>query len=321
MDTKEKKMFPWGHLKRYNDFASAFRKEFKERIQKVSADAGFTCPNRDGTKGTGGCIYCNNVAFNPYYCRNDKSVTVQIEEGIAFFSRKYKSMRFLAYFQSYSNTYGPLSRLEKLYKEALAHPKIVGLVIGTRPDCLEPDTLDYLEDLSKKVYLMVELGVESHLDKTLERVNRCHNFEDSVVALEEIRKRKIRSCAHMILGLPGESRSDFLDQARIVSRLPVDNLKLHQLQIHKDTVLESQFRESPESFHLFSQKEYIELIVDYLELLNPAIVVERFVSQAPGDLLVAPRWGPKNFEFVAKVEKSLKERNTWQGRLFDAMIQ
>jgi len=227
-------------------------------------------------------------------------------------------MQFLAYFQSYSNTYAPLNVLQKRYGEALRHPKVIGLVIATRPDCLEPEVMDYLAELSGTYYIMVELGIESHLDSTLEKINRCHTFQKSVFALGETRRRGIRTCAHMILGLPGERREQFLDQAKAVSRLPVDNLKLHQLQIHKDTLLEKQYRESPGDFHLFSAEEYTELVVDYLERLNPGIIVERFISQAPPELLVAPRWGIKNFEFVNRVEKKLEERNTWQGRLYES---
>ncbi len=306
----------WGHEKRYNDFSTYFRNRFAERVQKVSVDAGFTCPNRDGLKGKGGCTYCNNKTFKPNYCNLEISVTDQIGQGIDFFSKKYKSMKFLAYFQAYTNTYAPLDDLKRLYEEALQHPKIVGLVISTRPDAVHEELLDYLAELSRKVYVMVEFGLESHMDESLKRINRGHTFAESVWALEQTDIRGIRNCAHFILGLPGETRTDWLNQARTVSRLPVNNLKLHQLQIHKGTILERQFVENPAQFHLFSAEEYVDLMVDYLELLNPEIIVERFISQSPHELLLAPKWGLKNFEFVAKVEKRLKERDTWQGRLF-----
>jgi len=309
--------FIWGHEKRYNDFSSYFRRKFSERVQKVSVDAGFTCPNRDGTKGVGGCTYCNNKTFKPSYCNLENSVSSQIEKGISFFSTKYKTMRYLAYFQAYTNTYAPIDELKKLYKEALQHPKVVGLVISTRPDAVNSALLDYLAELSQKVYVMVEFGLESHLDRTLESINRGHTFTESVQALEETDKRGINNCAHMILGLPGESREELLEQAKVVSQLPLKNLKLHQLQIHKGTLLENQFKNQPESFNLYTAEQYIELVVDYLELLNPQIIVERFISQAPIDMLIAPKWGLKNFEFVAKVEKRLREQNTWQGRLFN----
>ena len=312
----EQKVYSWGHNRRYNDFPTYFRNLFSERVQKVSIDAGFTCPNRDGSKGVGGCTYCNNKTFKPTYCNLENTVTSQVEQGIEFFSKKYKSMKFLAYFQAYTNTYAPLDDLKRLYEEALQHPEIIGLVISTRPDAIEEELLDYLAELSRKVYVMVEFGLESHLDRTLESINRGHTFAESVWALEETAKRGINTCAHMILGLPGESRSELLDQARIVSQLPVKNLKLHQLQIHKRTLLAKQYQENPDRFNLYTAEEYTNLVVDYLELLNPSIIVERFISQAPPDMLIAPKWGLKNFEFVAKVEKRLAERNTWQGRLF-----
>jgi radical SAM protein (TIGR01212 family) len=313
----EQQNFVWGHNKRYNDFSTYFRNQFSERVQKVSVNAGFTCPNRDGTKGKGGCTYCNNATFNPSYCNFDNSVTLQVQEGIDFFSKKYSAMKFLAYFQAYTNTYAPLYELKRLYEEALRNSKIVGLVISTRPDSVNEEILDYLAELSKKVYVMVEFGLESHLDKTLELINRGHTFAESVWALEETAKRGINNCAHLILGLPGETRADWLEQAGVISGLPVQNLKLHQLQIHRKTVLEKQFAANPEKFHIFTVEEYIELVVDYLELLNPEIIVERFVSEAPSEMVVAPQWGLKNFEFVAKVERRLVERDTWQGRLWE----
>lgn len=306
----------WGHEKRYNDFPTYFRKKFSERVQKVSIDAGFTCPNRDGVKGVGGCTYCNNKTFKPTYCNLENSVTSQIQKGVDFFAKKYKSMKFLAYFQAYTNTYAPLDNLKQLYEEALQHHKIIGLVISTRPDAVNEELLDYLEELSKRVYIMVEFGLESHLDRTLQKINRGHTFEESVWALEQTAKRDINNCAHLILGLPGESRKELLEQAKVVSKLPVKNLKLHQLQIHKGTLLEKQFEQNPTAYKLYTAEEYIELVVDYLELLNPSIIVERFISQAPPEMLIAPKWGLKNFEFVAKVEKRLKERDTWQGRLW-----
>lgn len=311
------KKYSWGHERRYNDFPTYFRNRFSERVQKVSVDAGFTCPNRDGVKGLGGCTYCNNKTFKPTYCNLENSVSSQVTQGVEFFAKKYKSMKFLAYFQAYTNTYAPLNDLKRLYAEALQHPKVVGLVISTRPDCLNTELLDYLEELGRKVYVMVEFGLESHLNTTLESINRGHTFEESVQALEETAKRGINNCAHMILGLPGENRDQLLEQATVISKLPVKNLKLHQLQIHKGTLLEKQFEQSPGGFKLYSAEEYIELVVDYLELLNPEIIVERFISQAPPEMLIAPKWGLKNFEFVAKVEKRLKERDTWQGRKFE----
>jgi radical SAM protein (TIGR01212 family) len=306
----------WRGDKRYNDFSGYYREKFDGRVQKISVDAGFTCPNRDGSRGTGGCSYCNNLTFSPAYCNLEKSVTVQLNEGIGFFSRKYNSMKYLAYFQSYSNTYAPIEILKLLYEEALQHPEVIGLVIATRPDCLTTEILDYLEYLAENYYIMVEFGVESHLNSSLDRMNRGHRFEESVWAIRETAKRNIHNCAHLILGLPGETDQDWLNQARVISQLPVENLKLHQLQIHKGTRMFQEYRQNPDSFRMFTVDGYLDLVVNYLELLNPKIVVERFVSEAPDELLVAPRWGLKNFEFTAKLEKLLEARNTWQGRLF-----
>jgi hypothetical protein len=308
--------FQWKSDKRYNDFSGYFRKKFNGRVQKISVDAGFTCPNRDGTRGTGGCSYCNNQTFSPAYCHLEKSVTLQLDEGINFFSRKYNSMKYLTYFQAYSNTYAPIKNLKALYEEALAHPEVIGLVIATRPDCLTLEILDYLQELALEHYIMLEFGIESHLNASLDRMNRGHSFEESVWAIEETAKRNIHNCAHLILGLPGETEEDWLNQARIVSELPVENLKLHQLQIHKGTRMYKEFLNEPDQFRMFAVDEYLDVCVKYLELLNPRIVVERFVSEAPDELLVAPRWGLKNFEFTAKLEKLLEDRNTWQGRLF-----
>lgn len=309
-------IFPWSGDKRYNDFSGYFRGKFNGRVQKISIDAGFTCPNRDGSRGIGGCSYCNNLTFSPAYCNLEKSVTNQLQEGIEFFSRKYASMKYLAYFQAYSNTYAPLENLTKLYREALEHPEVIGLVIATRPDCLTVEILDFLQELSKDYYIMIEFGIESHLNSSLEKMNRGHSFEESVWALNETARRKIHNCAHLILGLPGETNDDFLDQARVISKLPIENLKLHQLQIHKGTRMYREYILDQSEFKMFTVDEYLDLCVRYLELLNPEIIVERFVSEAPDELLVAPRWGLKNFEFTAKLEKMLAKRDTWQGRLF-----
>lgn len=309
----------WEGNKRYNDFSGYFRRKFNYRVQKISIDAGFTCPNRDGSRGRGGCTYCNNQTFSPAYCHLEKSVTTQLTEGIEFFSRKYNSMKYLAYFQSYSNTYAPLNYLKLLYEEALSHPEVIGLVIATRPDCISSEILDYLQVLSERYYIMVELGIESHRNASLDRINRGHYFEESVYALQETAKRNIHNCAHMILGLPGESDNDWLEQAQVLSSLPIENLKLHQLQIHKNTHMYKEYLQAPGQFTMFTVEEYLELVVRYLELLNPAIVVERFVSEAPDKLLIAPRWGLKNFEFTARLEKLLESRNTWQGKFFQAV--
>lgn len=307
--------YPWNHNRRYNDFPTYFKQLFNgNRVQKVSIDAGFTCPNRDGKIAKNGCAYCNNEAFKPDYCRTQESIGEQVEKGIQFFARKYQSMQFLAYFQAYTNTYASLKVLREKYDEALKHDKIIGLVIGTRPDCLSNEVLDYLEELAQQYYIMVEFGIESTNDRTLKRINRGHSYADAVRAIEETHKRGIHNCGHLILGLPGENHIDFLNQARCISQIPIENLKLHQLQIHKGTQLALSYKNNPSEFNLFSLEDYIDLCVDYLELLKPTIIIERFISQSPKDLLIAPNWGIKNFEFVDKLEKRLDERNSWQGK-------
>ncbi|HEY3389690.1 MAG TPA: TIGR01212 family radical SAM protein [Prolixibacteraceae bacterium] len=313
----ETTLYTWGHSKRYNDFSTHFRSKFEGRVQKISINAGFTCPNRDGSRGVGGCTYCNNKTFQPEYCDLNNVLKTQLEEGIAFFARKYKTMRYLAYFQSYTNTYAPVELLRELYTEALRYPGVIGLVIATRPDCLTDGVLDLLEELSQKCYVMVELGIETVENQTLERINRGHTWEESVRALKETARRSIHNCAHLILGLPGENYDHFIKQAHVISSLPVEIIKLHQLQIHTGTAMAHEFARFPERYHPFSVEEYAELVVDYLEVLNPKIIVERFVSSAPDAMVIAPRWGLKNYEFVAKVEKRLLERGTWQGKRWE----
>jgi uncharacterized protein len=315
--TKVTKIYSWGHSKRYNDFSTYFKNLFEERVQKVSVDAGFTCPNRDGTKGTGGCTYCNNQSFNPSYCQLSNSISNQLFEGITFFRKKYESMKFLAYFQAYSNTYAPYNNLLKIYNEALNVPGIIGIVVATRPDCLSDELLDYFQRLSESCYVMIELGIESCENTTLEIINRGHTFEESVITIEKLAARGIHNCAHLILGLPGENRDTILQQAKKISLLPVENIKLHQLQIHRGTTMALQYRQQPGLFELYpSAADFVEFVIDYIERLRPSIIIERFVSESPSRLLIAPDWGIKNFEFVAKVERRLNERDTWQGRLF-----
>ncbi len=309
-------VFPWGHSRRFNDLSGYIRHKFGARVQKLSIDAGFTCPNRDGSKGTGGCSFCNNKSFNPDYCTPEKSVTEQIRQGMDFFSKKYGDIKYLAYFQAYTNTYSSINDLRRLYEEALNYPGISGIVVGTRPDCIDLPLLEYFKDLSSRYYVSIEYGIESSLDRTLLRINRGHDWQECVKAITMTAGQGIHTGAHLILGLPGESREDMLDHARRVSQLPLSMLKIHQLQIIKGTRMETEFLESPADFLFFSVDEYIDLVIRFLELLNPAIIVERFASASPPDLIAGKRWGLKNFEIVAKVEKEMNSRNTWQGRLF-----
>ena len=312
------KVFSWGHGRRFNAYPDYFRNIYGTRIQKVSIDAGFTCPNRDGTKGTGGCTYCLNDAFNPSYCMPDKSITWQLKEGIKFHKWRYKeAITYLAYFQAYSNTYAPLQKLKELYEEALNYPGVVGMIIGTRPDCIDSEKLSYLKSLSEKYYISVEYGIESCYDKTLKRINRGHTFSEAVEALEKTAENGINTGAHFILGLPGESREEMLSQAELISALPLKTVKFHQLQIMKGTLMEEEFRKSPGDFHLFSLEEYLDFFVLFLERLNPSIVVERFTGEAPPRFLAGEAWGKKRTDqIVSLVEKRLEELDTWQGRLY-----
>jgi radical SAM protein (TIGR01212 family) len=317
-DENTGRIFSWGHERRFNAYSNYFRKLYGARVQKVSINAEFTCPNRDGTKGRGGCTYCNNDAFNPSYCTPEKSVTMQIEEGISFLSRRYREAgTYLAYFQSYSNTYSSLETMRNKYEEALRYPGIIGLVIGTRPDCVDDEKLLYLRELSEKYYLSVEYGIESCYDKTLLRINRGHTFGDAVNAVEKSASLGINTGAHFILGLPGETREEMLNQAGIISRLPLKTVKFHQLQIIRGTQMEKEFRENPGAFELFSWDEYLDFFVKFLERLNPSLVVERFTGEAPPRFLTGTGWGKKRSEQIVNlVEKRLEDLDTWQGRLY-----
>lgn len=307
--------------KPYKEFGDFLREQFPFKVQKISINAGFTCPNRDGVKGFGGCTYCNNQTFSPEYCHTEKSVSKQLEEGVHFFSRKYPGMKYLAYFQAYTNTYEEINILKAKYEEALSYPGVAGLIVGTRPDCMPDELLDYFAALSENKFVMIEYGLESTLDKTLLRINRGHTHEESETAIFRTAGKGIFTGAHLILGLPGESREEILHHADILSNLPLTTLKLHQLQLIRNTRMAREFCEQPKDFHLFSANEYIELVIDFIERLNPSIVVERFVSQSPKELLIAPDWGLKNHEFTAKVNKRISERNTRQGRLFTTFCQ
>lgn len=301
---------------RYYDFSAYLSEHFSFKVQKISLNAGFICPNRDGTVGYGGCTYCNNQTFNPAYCHTDKSVTEQLEEGKHFFARKYSDMRFLAYFQAYTNTYGELQELKRKYEEALTVPDVVGIVIGTRPDCMPEELLDYLEELNRRTFLIVEYGIESTDNETLHRINRGHTFEQAVQAVCRTAERGIRVGAHIILGLPGETKEMLMEQAGILSKLPLTTLKLHQLQLIKGTRMAMEYEKGPSDFHLFTADEYIDLVIDYVEHLRPNLVLERFVSQSPKELLIAPDWGLKNHEFTDKVKKRMRERGSYQGKCY-----
>jgi len=309
--------YPWGHERRFNAYSNYFKKHFGHRVQKLTLDAGFTCPNRDGTKGYGGCTYCNNNAFNPSYCNPRKSIQQQIDEGKEFHKIRYRRAgQYFAYFQAYSNTYAPLEELKKTYEEALSMPDVTGIVIGTRPDCIDQQKLDYLAELSQKYYVMVEYGVESCYNATLYSVNRQHSYEDSVQAIEETHKRGIRTGAHMMFGLPGESIDDMLEEAGVLSLLPLDSVKFHQLQIIRNTRMAEEYLRNPDNFYFFGLEEYLDFIVRFVEQLNPHFVIERIAGEVPPRFQLTEGWGDiRNFQILQKFEKKLEEYDTWQGRL------
>lgn len=301
-------------METYNDFSNWIRARLPYRVQKISVDAGFTCPNRDGKLSRNGCTFCDNNTFNPSYCDRRKTVTEQLNEGKMFFARKYPEMKYLAYLQAYSNTYAPLSKLKEIYEEALSVPDVVGLVVGTRPDCVDEDTLDYLQLLAERIQmLIVEYGVESTNDDILSYVNRGHDFAMSRWAIEQTAKRGILCGAHVIIGFPGETHDDIIRQADDISTLPINFLKIHQLQVIRGTALGREYMRQP--FHLFSVNEYIEILGEYIQHLREDIVLERFVSQSPADMLIAPKWGLKNYEFTNKLVKHLREKGICQGAL------
>jgi radical SAM protein (TIGR01212 family) len=310
--------YPWGHSRRFNSYTEYFKGRFGGRVQKLAIDAGFTCPNRDKTRRIGGCTYCDNDAFNPSYCRPEKSVSLQIEEGIEFHRIRYRrATRFLAYFQAYSNTYAPLETLRSLYEEALACQGVIGLVIGTRPDCVNEEILDYLAELSRKYYIIVEYGIESCYNKTLLRINRGHDFEKTLWALEESYKRGILIGGHMIIGLPGESREEILNEALILSGLPLHTIKFHQLQIIKGTLMAREYGENPGNFEIYEIDDYLLLIKEIVERLNPEFVIERIAGEVPPAYNVNTSWSIRYDQVLHQFEQLLEKHNTWQGKLFN----
>lgn len=312
-------MYSWGDDRRFNSYAAYFRRLFGGRVQKVAINAGFTCPNRDGTLSHGGCTFCNNEAFTPSYCRPEKSITRQIDEGIEFHRRRYREAeRYIAYFQSFSNTYAPLDRLRGLYGEALAHPLVAGIIVGTRPDCVDEAKLDYLAGLSRERYVAVEYGIESTFDTTLRRINRGHDFAAAERAVRMSAERGLHTGAHFILGLPGESDDMLLEQVGRINALPLTTVKFHQLQLFAGTAMAEHYRREPQAFRFWSPDEYIDLFASLLCRLRPDIVVERFAGEAPPRYRLGPDWGMiRNESLWQRLEERLAAYDWWQGRLYD----
>lgn len=322
-------LFPEG--KRYNTFVGYYRRLYGERLQKLVIDAGFTCPNRDGTVGRGGCSFCDNAAFHPSYSTSGKSIAEQIDEGIEFHQVRYRNTKhYLAYFQSYSNTYAPISRLRELYLAALTHPKIVGIVIGTRPDCVDEEKLDFLAGLKageglgdwhrdgfEHPVVKVEYGIESCYDETLLRVGRGHDVAVAEKAVRMSAERGLEPGAHFILGLPGETREMLLGQCRFISSLPLHSVKFHQLQIVKGTRMEKEFAQVPQDFMRLSLPDYLDMVIDILERLRPDLYIERVAGEVPPRFVNETQWGLiRNFQILHLLDERLSERNTWQGRLY-----
>ena len=308
----------WFSDRPFNAYSSYMKRTFGQRIQKLSIDAGFTCPNRDGKISNNGCTFCSNDAFNPSYCRNFSSITEQINEGIKFHQWRYKKVKqYFAYFQAYSNTYASLDVLKQKYEEALSHENICGIVIGTRPDCIDKDKLQYLQDLNKDYHIIVEFGIESCYDKTLQAINRGHSFYDTKQALNLCKEYGLKTGGHLIFGLPSETRQEMLEEASIVSSLPLDTIKFHQLQILKNTAMAKDYENNPENYNLFTFEEYKDFIISFLEGLNPNIVIERFVSEVPPRYNVLSAWSNlRNEEIVAEIEQEMIKRNTYQGKYY-----
>lgn len=319
-------MYNWGDSRRFNSYNSYFTREFGGRVQKISIDAGFSCPNRDGKISTGGCTFCRNDAFNPSYCRPDKSIRQQIEEGIEFHKRRYRRAKsYLAYFQPYSNTYKSIDELKEIYCEALSVDGVIGLVIGTRPDCISEEILDMLLTIKQRqsvaaerdVKIIIEYGIESVYDETLRRVNRGHDFATARRAIELTSRYGFPCGGHFIFGLPGETREMMTKSADIISELPLTTVKFHQLQIFKDTAMAEEYLSNPSDFQLFSLDDFIEFVTDFVERLNPDIVIERFAGEVPPRFLISKPWESLRYDQVlAMIEKRLEERDTYQGRLF-----
>lgn len=313
-----RRMFPWNHNRRFNAYPQYFKKVFGQRVQKVSIDAGFTCPNRDGTVAFGGCTFCDNDSFNPSYCDPAKSVAQQISEGIEFHRKRYHNPgKHLAYFQAFTNTHAPLRQLKAIYDEALAVPDVIGLVIGTRPDCLDAEKLKYFQELSETHYVILELGIESCYDATLKRINRGHSYQQAVDAIHLTAEHGVKVGTHIILGLPSEDEAMHLNAADLLSQLPLDTIKFHQLQLIRGTAMVRDFERHPTDFRFYELDDYLDLLVRMIERLNPNFVIERFFSEAPPAFNVTPiLWNLRNDQMLNKLERILEERDTWQGRRY-----
>lgn len=313
------KTYPWGDHRRFNSYKRFLNQQFGGRVQKLSLDAGFTCPNRDGKVSTGGCAYCLNDAFNPSYCTPIKSVAQQLDEGIEFHRNRYRRADgYLAYFQAFSNTYAPLEKLKEIYRPAIENPQIRGIVIGTRPDCMDDEKLDYFEELNKRLFVSLEYGIESCNNETLQHINRGHTFEQAAEMITKTAQRGIHVNGHLIFGLPGETPEQWFQEEKLLNALPLSGIKFHQLQIIRGTAIEREYIESPERFYPFKMDNYIEFIVQYTERLNPNFIIERFAGEVPPRYLSVNPWGTLRYDVVLqRIERRMEELDTWQGRMVE----
>jgi radical SAM protein (TIGR01212 family) len=310
----------WGDSKPYYSYKHFLTSRFGGRIQKLTIDAGFTCPNRDGTKGTRGCTYCLNDAFNPSYCIPTKSISQQLKEGIEFHQNRYRRADgFLAYFQAYSNSYAPLEKLKQIYEPALQHPLVKGLVVGTRPDCLDEEKLDYFAQLNEKGFVSLEIGIESCNNRTLAHINRGHTFEEAIQTIEACAQRGLHTGGHLIFGLPDETPEQWMQEIELINKLPLSSIKFHQLQIIKKTAMAEEFSQHHNRFHTFTLKSYIEFIIHYVEKIRPNLVIERFAGEVPPRFLFVNNWSAIRYDAILqKIEHQMKTENRWQGKYYQA---
>lgn len=301
----------WGD-KRYYSLNYHLREKFGQKVFKISLDAGFSCPNRDGTLAVGGCAFCSPRGSGDFVAAHEKSLPEQFRQGQAMMQKKWSGQKYIAYFQAFTNTYAPVEKLRLIYRTALEQEGVVGLAVATRPDCLPEEVLDLLEEINQQTCLWVELGLQTMHKRSSQRLNIHYDYQDFLKALQALRNRNIETCAHIILGLPGEDRQDMLATARWVACLPMQGIKIHLLHLMKNTPLAKMYAQEP--FTFLSQEEYVSLVVDILELLPPDIIIHRLTGDSPRNLLIGPEWSLKKWEVLNAIDRELERRNSWQGK-------
>jgi len=301
-------------MPRYNTYRPYIKEKLGYRVNKLSVDMGFTCPNRDGNLAVGGCVYCNNDSFVPPYARARFSMDQQITNGMDYLRKRFKAEKFIVYFQSYTNTYDSVEKLEEMYRNALKYEDVIGIAVGTRSDCIDEEKISMFEELAKDYYVSLEFGIESIYDKTLEFMNRGHDYQSVLDAIEMSKGRGFEIGAHIIVGMPTETKEEMLAMAGEVSSLGIDVFKVHNLHIVRNTPLARMYRKEP--FSLFNFEEYIDFIIEFLERLSPDMVIERLFTDTPHQLLIAPDWGKSHLQILQAIEAELERKDTYQGRLY-----